>query len=193
MPYRRFSQGRRAGRRYGSRSWGGSGRRNVWSRTWARSAVHPVATALNTVDLLPEGTSPDFGVDRGSRLGSTVMRIRGNIELHVIGSVSPYLPQVYLGITVCGVGANPSPENESSAYQWLHWERHGPASSKTFFYSGAAGTADFAFGWDFDVKAKRLITQPAETLKLCIEADPLFPLANFNDWQIVASTLLRTS
>lgn len=183
MPYGRYARRSRSGGRRGARSF----RRPVWIRSINTPTAVPVAQSVVGIDLLPQGSPPtDVGLDRGARVGSTIMRVRGSVAYVNTGVSSMNVAWFVFGITVCSEVATPNPYTEVANWQWLYWGIHMPEQGAILVTNGTENS----WAREFDVKAKRIITQPGETLKASI-AWPHATAANFHDYNVTTSTLLK--
>lgn len=184
MPYGRYARRGRSSRSRGYRP----NRRVVWYRGIASAATTPVPIGSQGVNLLPEDAGIAGGLDPGARLGATVMRVRGALELSTATGTGFKDNRFTWGITVAPLDSVPQPEVDRNRYQWLTWSHLAPWN-QTYEVLIQATNAHWAV--NFDVKAKRVITQPAETLLAMFQPVSTMPAANWVDWAFSWSVLLK--
>lgn len=187
MPYVRRTRG--STRRYGSRGSRSNRRVAVWVRRSGGAPATGNIVSPQVIDLLPN----DY-VDDGAKLGSTIVRIRGNISLEVSnGNGFRDNAGWAAGITVCPNADSPNPLTEADSWPWL-WYKHLDLNTlRVALIYGTAPGQFYGWGLELDAKTMRRITQPSETLKLSIAAPTAMPIANWNDWFVGVSMLLKLS
>lgn len=183
MAYTRYSRGRsRKGGGRGGRSF----RRAVWVRDWKQSATVPVSgTGEHNVvlDLLP-----DTAIDDGARLGSTVTRIRGQIRLQMLSATGFPDQPFFFGVTVAPTSAQPLASGSRNDFQWLTWGEISLGSAAQILVQNQT----VIWGYEFDVKSQRIITQPAESLLMSINYKPLTAVVGgWQDYRVSTSVLLK--
>lgn len=163
-----YAAHRRAPRRYSRRGRSYAPRRTgVWVRN-ITILTGPIAslTGVGLVDLLP-----DLSVDPGARVGSTITRVRGTLNVIFDMPPTPAL-NAGLGVLAGVVGpvgwrtntppnVPPSPMNAPNDHDWFGFD--------TFAYNGAGnlGIATtpgaYARAFDFDFKAQRRLVNTTDT------------------------------
>lgn len=167
-------------------------RRSGWIRNYGAAGATAPAPGFGSIDLLPlsvDNAGLETGmVDAGSVVGSTVMRIRGNFAWNFATTVGFSTNRILIGITVCPRSVTPDPQSPSS-WQWLHWQMLDPTSLSVGIFGVGSPTTSYAVGTELDVKAKRIIQSPGDTLKLAFSS---FASTETNvDWHWSASVLMR--
>lgn len=120
----------------------------------------PVPVSHVGVDLLPPST-----IDRGSVIGSTVVRVRGTIQFHQDDSLRPTLGHVWLGVYVSEdvVSETTTPINvpvRRNLEKWMYWqhvpESDMPARNNTLDFAATAATLGMV-SYSFDIRAQRKV------------------------------------
>lgn len=166
MTYRRS---RPRARRVSSRRPRGAPRRTVWIRS-GESLGTIAQGAVKASNLI----SPSY-LDPGARIGSTVTRIRMNIQVAFPGAYLDSISKAYVGVCVWPESdvalAPPHPWNGRNSLDWLAWEPISPAGADVVFVTTLPPTAGSVVNRDLDIKSQRVITEPGDTLVVAVYGD----------------------
>lgn len=186
MAYRR-TVGRSRGRRSSSLRRFSSPRQRVWVRAVAPNPAPGVVADYGFILI------PDLMLDPGARVGSTVLRIHGTLQINC-GAVTKTDPGFFFGIAVTDVNgfnlpAQPPilPYTHMNGVDWMAWGYFPVASRNVGYYSSTSSTT---YSYPFDVKSKRRITQPQENLVLVFQNNGIEATVGLN---LSTSTLLALS
>lgn len=190
MTYRRtVGRSRRSGRR--------NPRSNQRRTLWVRDRFLVSATAPNTATSV---LIPDTRLDPGARVGSTVMRILGSVTVHQ-GTKNTAYAGFYIGVAVTDVtgfsgGTTPPPilpTTNQSGVDWMHW-MWVPLSLGGVNFLGSEGltsagtVTENAWTYSFDIRSRRVLSQPAENCIMVLENSGLANVVGVN---FVTSTLIK--
>lgn len=175
--------------RSSSRRRGVNKRTNLWVRSWTVSAVGVVANYA--VECIP-----NTSLDPGARIGATVVRTLGTVELLGAQPTSAS-GGLFVGLAVGDVinwtaTAPPFlPVTDANLVDWMHWRYLPLASLAVGKYAnppGAPTTASFVY--DFDAKVSRRMNQPNEGLVLVVQNNGI---AGTTGLSVAVQTLLKLS
>lgn len=170
MAYSRTRSPRRTGRRGNARPR----REPVWIRHIYKGITEQQWAAVG-FDLLPQmldATVP--GLDDGSRLGSTVVRIRGHVGFSY--TYASAQERIVAGIAVTpkepAPPANPyiSPVTDRQSVDWLWWDSLSIAHDGVLQVPATPGVV--VTEKPIDVKSMRKIVAPGQSLNFYAQTDP---------------------
>lgn len=179
MAYRRTRSTRRTSRRSYRPV-----RRKVWVRATQSSTVGVVANY--GFNLIGSGM-----LDPGARIGSTVVRTILTVEFIAGALVLPGANGFFAGLAVANtvgftVGGTPPilPVTHANSVDWMHWSYNAVAQVGTGVLTG---TADTHIGKVFDIKSRRVMSQPDENLIFVVQNNGI---ANTTGVNITSQVLL---
>lgn len=182
MAYSRPRRSPRRGRRgFSSRP----ARRKVWVRSQYVTAAAVLANYGNTV-------WSDNDLDPGARLGSTVLRSVGSIE--ILGAGPWTSGGVFVGFAIYNVSEwlDPltppiTPWEDRNSVDWMHWSYYSVSDPRTQVVKNDATGTTGSFTIPFDIKSRRIISQPQESLIFVVQNNSLQGTAGAN---LVSSSLV---
>lgn len=156
---------------------------------WVRSQHVLGGAGAVGADLL----HPD-SIDRGSVVGSTVVRVRGNLQV-TSGSVGVAFGGFYFGVYIAQnfqLLDNVNVFAERNLHDWMYW-RYVPMAAIDLGHianEAAAGVFDHQWSFDFDVKSSRRIIGSQATASVAVSTSNW---ANVTGVAVTTSTLIKLS
>lgn len=142
----------------------GAPRKSVWIRT-----PNDIGTAASG-QLLSADICPPTSVDDGAKLGATVIRthIRATFLVPVAAGALAYNGVIYVGASILPTTTPIGPGTAQNQVPWFFYDVVHPVDPSGLIDPTTTST-QMLFTREWDVKSNRVITQPGETVLLCVQ------------------------